>query len=213
MINTLFKGLDNAFSKLIKDAQPWFSQHSSLIDWGPTVTDLAKKENLIPTVYVFAEVSLSAPVTRLLLIPKLTDQACNAREFSEVTSTTTATGIKIGTSRDGICFFYLNYMFLKCTFDFLDIKHFTSTPLDGIIPQCTTTYTVQQTRRDQGLQPIDAAAAFDTQTVKSHARSHVSQSLLTRMQHDQSTFATMENSASVSKMLKFLSADIQRCIL
>lgn len=94
----------------------------------------------------------------------------------------------------------------------VDIKHFTSTPLDGIIAQCTANYTIQQSRRDQGLQPIDAAAAFDTQTVKSHARSHVSQSLLTRMQQDQSTFATMENSASVSKMLKFLSSDIQRCI-
>jgi hypothetical protein len=101
-MNTLFKGLDNAFSRLIKEAQPWFSQHSSAIDWGNTITDLAKKETLLPTVSIFTEVSLSAPVTRLLLVPKLTDQACGNREIVEVPPTATASGIKIGTSKDGI---------------------------------------------------------------------------------------------------------------
>ncbi len=95
---------------------------------------------------------------------------------------------------------------------FVYIKFFSSTPLDGIIPQCTATYTTQQTRKDQGLSPIDGNAAFDTQTVKANARSHVSQSLLTRMQQDQQVFASMENSASISKLLKFLSNDIQKCI-
>ena len=47
--------MDNAFSKLIKEAQPWFASHSNLIEWGPPVGELSKKEILVPTVAVFAE--------------------------------------------------------------------------------------------------------------------------------------------------------------
>jgi hypothetical protein len=47
LINTLFKGLDNPFSRLIKETQPWFAQHSTLIDWGPTVAELSKKEVIV----------------------------------------------------------------------------------------------------------------------------------------------------------------------
>ncbi len=101
IINTLFKGLDNAFSKLIKEAQPWFAQHSNNIDWGAPTTD-SRKETLPPTVPIYPEISLSAPVTRLLLVPKLTDQSCGIREFVEIPPTATAAGIKIGTSKDGI---------------------------------------------------------------------------------------------------------------
>ena len=104
--------MDNVFSRLIKDAQPWFSQHSTLIDWGPSVPELSKKELLLPTITVFAEVSLAAPVTRLLLVPKLTDQACNTRDIVECPPTTTANGIKIGTSKEGILAFHFFVSFV-----------------------------------------------------------------------------------------------------
>lgn len=116
------------FSKLLKEAQPWFSQHSTLIDWGPSVAELSKKEVLLPTITVFAEISLSAPVTRLLLTPKLTDQACNSRDIVEVPPTTTTNGIRIGTSKEGIISTFSSVTISIKIFDFTNILRISQIP-------------------------------------------------------------------------------------
>lgn len=77
-MNMLFKGMDNEFSKLLKELQPWITQNqTSQTDWGAPST---KQWQLPPSV----RVGDPATLPRYLVVPQVADYACHYREFVQV---------------------------------------------------------------------------------------------------------------------------------
>jgi len=141
VMNMFFKGLDNIFSRLIKQVQPWLMKLEKELQW-PYFGKTFIPSN---TATINIEVSYDT-FTRFLAVPRVTNYSCKQRELRESISFNIG-GVTIGTSKS-------------------DVRAFATWPLSPLTIQ---NYVSMQNRQQQGLPEIDPSLPFDVASyVKTH---------------------------------------------
>jgi hypothetical protein len=140
VINVLFKGLDNIFSRLIKQVQPWLIKLENEMVWNSA----AKRFNPPSTLNIKG--SIRGVLPRYLTVPRVNNYSCNKRDFKEGAQFNVG-GLAIGTTK-------------------ADIRTFATWPLT---PLGLSKYVLRLTRAQQGLPAADPNLPFSVEKhVKSH---------------------------------------------
>lgn len=221
VMNMFFKGLDNIFSRLIKQVQPWLVKLEKELQW-PYFGKTFVPSN---TANINIEVSYDT-FTRFLAVPRVTNYSCKQRELRESISFNIG-GVTIGTSKvhiltyhihitllytyNTIIYVYNTIIYVYNTIIYVynmliegqsDVRAFATWPLSPLTIQ---NYVSMQNRQQQGLPEIDPSLPFD---VASYVKTHVSKSMADRMQKDAAAYAEKENKGASSKLKMFTKSEI-----
>ena len=167
----MFKGMDNTFSKICKEVQPYLLRKRSNITWyDPSLT---MKMTLPPSETLESLNTLP----RALVTTKVANYACTVRQLKPVPQELVK-GIKVGTSS-------------------ADVDVFGRMPLS---PLGLDTFVAQQTRQEEGLEQVSDKLPFDLRGHPS-SRSHIASSMLRRLEDDAKEYADQANSGVTMKMV------------
>ncbi len=140
VINVLFKGLDNVFSRLIKQVQPWMAQLAAEINWGAPI----KRYNLPGTLNIKG--SIRGVLPRYLSVPRVNNYSCNKKDYKEGTQIM-FNNVTVGTSKS-------------------DVRTFATWPLT---PLGLSKYVLRLNRQQQNLGVVDPTLPFNVESkIRSH---------------------------------------------
>lgn len=181
-LGTMFAGMDNAFSRLIKEVLPYVSKHSASLEWQVKSNEARRKK--------VGSVRICKDLWKLeaLGVPHNSDLSCSSRKYSRLAPLQ----LREHTLQAGS----------------LEIKAFSSLLLD---PIGLADYVSEQSRSDRGLEPVSEVLPFDVSKHR-FARSHVAKELQSRLAADIKAYAEGENTGRISRLSCLLDKDIDECI-
>jgi hypothetical protein len=177
---SMFKMGDNAFSRLIKEAQPWFSKNQSTLDFG----DLHAKDVWDPPANIDTGFSSGRARFKKQMI---TDYDCNLRIMRPFSFATRGGTFELSQN---------------------DVEVFAQ---DTLAPIDLSSFIVEMNRQQLGLDAVSGEIPFNISKHPS-CKSHVADSLLSRLTSDCKFYATQSNSATEFKFKTCLDADIDRMV-
>ena len=179
MINVLFKGLDNIFSRLIKQVQPWLQKVENEIQWPQPGKQFTPPSSL----KIKATAATTGSLPRYLSVPAVSNYACNSRNYIESVQMI-INGLTVGTTK-------------------ADVRTFATYPL---APINISKFVSVLSRQQQGLGTVDPNMPFN---VDSYANSHESRSLIERLQKNVQFYAEKENKGTSCKLKNFMKNELE----
>ena len=185
MFKMMFKGMDNSFSKICKEVQPYLVRKRPNIVWYDTQT--ITKHVILPNTATLAALA-GGGMPRSLVTTKVANYACTVRQL-KAGPQATVDGINVGTSA-------------------ADVNVFGRIPLS---PLGLTAFVSEQTREQEGLAKVSETLPFD---LKGHpsSRSHIASCMLRRLEDDAKEYAQQANSGVTMKMVLLFDAQLKEYV-
>jgi hypothetical protein len=177
---SMFKMGDNAFSRLIKDSQPWFSKNQSQLDFG----DQYAKDVWDPPASISTGFSSGRARFKRQMI---SNYDCNVRLIRPFSFATRGGTFELSQN---------------------DVEVFAK---DTLAPIDLPSFIVEQNRQQLGMDPVSDEIPFNISKHPS-CKSHVADSLLSRLTSDCKFYANQTNSATEFKFKTCLDADVERIV-
>jgi len=179
MFKMMFKGMDNHFSKICKEVQPYLARKRAGIIWYDASITM---KITLPTSDTLGSLST---LPRSLVTTKVANYACTVRQLKPLPRDSVK-GIEIGTSTS-------------------DVDVFGRIPLS---PLGLDSFVAQQTRLEEGLDKVSDKLPFDLKGHPS-SRSHIASSMLRRLDDDAKEYAEQANSGVTMKMVRLFDTQLK----
>ena len=178
----MFKGMDNNFSKICKEIQPYLLRKRANIVWHDA--SITMKYVPPPTEDLGSLKTLPRP----LVTTKVANYACTVRQLKPLPQDTVK-GIKVGTGVG-------------------DVQVFGRMPLS---PLGLESFIAKQTRQEEGLEKVSDKLPFDLRGHPS-SRSHIASSMLRRLEDDAKEYANQANSGFTMKMVSLFDTQLKEYV-